>query len=335
MGGSLRAIQQTVNAIRAPFTMRSQSVRSFCSLPPVTDTATDAARQPGDPGTIGLIGLGIIGSKIAEHIAGVGYRIAVHDVRAEAVQEAVNAGARPAAHPAEVAAVTDTVLVCVQNDEQCEDVLTGPVGILQSARPGLAVAILSTVHPHTVTRLAAAAAEQGVTLVDAPMVGQGREHIPQGLLWVVVGGTDAEFARVAPVLRTFAGRALHTGPLGSGAVLKLAHNVMVYGGYLATIEALELARVAGVADGLVQEVTEHTGTLSPQSAILAEIYERRRATPGDAFEEHHMRIAAEVLEKDLRIATEVAAEHGLHLPGVAVLDGRGREVYRARPAEGS
>lgn len=310
-------------------------VGDFCSLPPVTDTAPQPADRNEEPGTIGLIGLGIIGSKIAEHIAGVGYRIAVHDVRAEAVQEAVNAGARPAAHPAEVAAVTDTVLVCVQNDEQCEDVLTGPVGILQSARPGLAVAILATVHPHTVTRLAAAAAEQGVTLVDAPMVGQGREHIPQGLLWVVVGGSDAEFARVAPVLRTFAGRALHTGPLGSGAVLKLAHNVMVYGGYLATIEALELARVAGVADGLVQEVTEHTGTLSPQSAILAEIYERRRATPGDAFEEHHMRIAAEVLEKDLRIATEVAAEYGLHLPGAAVLDGRGREVYRARPAEGS
>ena len=310
-------------------------VGGFCSLPPVTDTGTDTAQPPGDPGTIGLIGLGIIGSKIAEHIAGGGYRIAVHDVRLEAVQEAAAAGARPAANPAEVAAVTDTVLVCVQNDAQCDEVLTGPVGILQSARPGLAVAILSTVHPHTITRLAAAAAEQGVTLVDAPMVGQGREHIPQGLLWVVVGGTDAEFARVAPVLRTFAGRALHTGPLGSGAVLKVAHNVMVYGGYLATIEALELARVAGVADGLVQEVTEHTGTLSPQSAILAEIYERRRATPGDAFEEHHMRIAAEVLEKDLRIATEVAAEYGLHLPGAAVLDGRGHEVYRARPAEGS
>jgi len=304
----------------------------FCSLRPVTDTAapTDAATA-GDPGTIGLIGLGIIGSKIAEHIAGVGYRIGVFDVRPEAVQEAAAAGARPATSAAEVAAITDTVLVCVQNDAQCDEVLTGPEGILRSARPGLAVAVLSTVHPHTITRLAAVAAEHGVVLVDAPMVGQGREHIPQGLLWVVVGGTDTAFERVAPALRTFAGRALHTGPLGSGAVLKLAHNVMVYGGYLATIEALELARVAGVADGLVQEVTEHTGTLSPQSAILAEIYERRRSTPGDAFEEHHMRIAAEVLEKDLRIANEVADGYGLHLPGAAVLDGRGHEVYRARP----
>jgi 3-hydroxyisobutyrate dehydrogenase-like beta-hydroxyacid dehydrogenase len=302
----------------------------------VTDAVTPTnADTVGDPGTIGLVGLGIIGVKIAEHIAGVGYRIAVHDIRPEAVHEAAAAGARPATSAAEVAAITDTVLVCVQNDQQCEDVLTGADGILRAARPGLAVAVLSTVHPHTITRLAAVAAAQGVTLVDAPMVGQGREHIAQGLLWVVVGGTNAEFERVAPALRTFAGRALHTGPLGSGAVLKLAHNVMVYGGYLATIEALELARVAGVADGLVQEVTEHTGTLSPQSAILAEIYERRRSTPGDAFEEHHMRIAAEVLEKDLRIANEVAAEYGLHLPGAAVLDGRGHEVYRARPQEGS
>lgn len=283
-----------------------------------------------EPGPIGLVGLGIIGSKIAEHVAGVGYRIAVHDVRPEAVQAAAAAGARPAVSAAEVAAVTDTVLVCVQHDAQCEEVLTGPNGILASARPGLAVAILATVHPHTIARLAAQAREHGVILVDAPMVGQGRDHIPQGLLWVVVGGTDEEFERVAPALRTFAGRALHTGPLGSGAVLKLAHNVMVYGGYLATIEALELARVAGVADGMVEEVTSHTGTLSPQSAILAEIYERRRHTPGDAFEEHHMRIAAEVLEKDLRIAIEVAAEHGLQLPGASVLTRRGADVYRAR-----
>jgi 3-hydroxyisobutyrate dehydrogenase len=292
----------------------------------VTDTA---ATVPADPGSIGLVGLGIIGSKIAEHVAGQGHRITVHDVRPEAVQEAEAAGAQPAASPEELASVADTVLVCVQNDAQCEAVVTGPTGILRSARPGLAVAILSTVHPHTITRLATAAQEHDVTLVDAPMVGQGRDHIPQGLLWVVVGGTDEEFARVAPALRTFAGRALHTGPLGSGAVLKLAHNVMVYGGYLATIEALELARVAGVVDGLVEEVTSHTGTLSPQSAILAEIYERRRRTPGDAFEEHHMRIAAEVLEKDLRIAVEVASEHGLSLPGASVLTNRGADVYRA------
>jgi 3-hydroxyisobutyrate dehydrogenase len=297
----------------------------------VTDTA---ATVPADPGPVGLVGLGIIGSKIAEHVAGQGHHIVVHDVRPEAVQEAQAVGARPAASPEELASVADTVLVCVQNDAQCEAVVTGPTGILRSARPGLAVAILSTVHPHTITRLATAAQEHGVTLVDAPMVGQGRDHIPQGLLWVVVGGTDEEFARVAPALRTFAGRALHTGPLGSGAVLKLAHNVMVYGGYLATIEALELARVAGVADGLVEEVTAHTGTISPQSAILAEIYERRRHTPGDAFEEHHMRIAAEVLEKDLRIAVEVASEHGLSLPGASVLTSRGADVYRARFDDG-
>jgi 3-hydroxyisobutyrate dehydrogenase len=302
----------------------------------VTDTAaTDpGATALGAPGPIGLVGLGIIGSKIAEHIAGNGHRLTVHDVRPEAVQEAAAAGAHPAASPAEVAAVSETVLVCVQNDAQCDQVLTGPAGILASARRGLAVVILSTVHPHTITRLATAAQERGVTLVDAPMVGQGRDHIPQGLLWVVVGGTDDEFARVAPALRTFAGRALHTGPQGSGAVLKLAHNVMVYGGYLATIEALELARAAGVADGMVEEVTSHTGTLSPQSAILAEIYERRRHTPGDAFEEHHMRIAAEVLEKDVRIAVEVASEHGLSLPGAAVLTSRGAEVYRARFDDG-
>jgi type II secretory pathway component PulJ len=74
------------------------------------------------------------------------------------------------------------------------------------------------------------------------------------------------------------------------------------------------------------EVTAHTGTLSAQSAFLAEIYERRRHTTGDADEEHHMRVAAHVLEKDLRIAVEVAAEHGLALPRAQLLTTRGRDV---------
>jgi hypothetical protein len=76
-----------------------------------------------------------------------------------------------------------------------------------------------------------------------------------------------------------------------------------------------LARVAGVSGGMLQEITQHTGTLSPQSAILAEIYERRRHTAGDAYEEHHMRVVAEVPEA----------------PIVARCDGGGSSFSRSQP----
>ena len=149
----------------------------------------------------------------------------------------------------------------------------------------------------------------------------------------MAGGDTDTVERLRPTLGRFAGHVLHTGRLGSGAALKLAHNVMVYLGYLSVLEAVELAHAAGVRDGLVAEVTHATGTLSPQSEIYLEIYERRRAGAGDGPETEYLRTSAAVLEKDLRIAVELAARHGLELPGSALVAPRGLEVYRVEPGD--
>jgi 3-hydroxyisobutyrate dehydrogenase len=285
--------------------------------------------QPGRTDTVGFIGLGNLGTPIAERLVAANVALMVHDTRVRAMNALIAAGADAAASPAELAEQCATVLVCVQTDGQCRAVLTGRHGVLAGSSAGDLIVVLSTVHPDTVGELADAAAAKGVALVEAPVTGQGARSVRDGSAWVLLGG-DAEAVNLAePVLSCFAGRVLRTGPLGSAAALKLAHNVMVYLSYLATSEALEFAQALGVSADLVTEVTRASGTLSPQMDIYQEIYERRRTDPGDAEEQRYMRANAALLAKDLEIAVDLAARRGVALPGCSLASQRGTDIYRA------
>ena len=291
----------------------------------------DAQPWQGDTrsDTVGFIGLGNLGTPIAERLLAAGTPLIVHDVRVQAMTALIEAGSDAAASPAELAEQCATVLVCVQTDDQCRAVLTGRRGVLAGCSPGDLVVVLSTVHPDTVGELAAAAADRGVALVEAPITGQGERSVRDGSVWVLLGGDDAPVARAEPVLSRFAGRVLRTGPLGSAAAAKVAHNVMVYLSYLATSEALDFARALGVSADLVVEVTRASGTLSPQMDIYQEIYERRRLNPGDAEEQRYMRANAALLAKDLGIAVDLAARHGTALPGCSLVSRQAAAIYRA------
>ena len=279
---------------------------------------------------VGLVGLGTLGQPMATLLVDAGMPPVVHDVRADAVTEAVGAGAQGAASAAEVGGAADLLLVCVQTDAQCIEVVTGDHGLLAEARPGSVIAVLSTVHPDTITDLASAAAAGDVELVDSPLAGKGEGGLRDRTMWAMVGGDAAAVDRLRPVLAAFTGRVLHTGALGSGAALKLAHNVMVYLGYLATYEALQLARAAGVADGLLAEVTRASGTLSGQSDLFLKILELRRDDPDGFLPNDAFAISSALLEKDLRVARELAAAHGVDLPGAALTEGMGDELYQVR-----
>lgn len=285
--------------------------------------------QRGRRDAVGFIGLGNLGTPIAERLLAAGTSLMVHDVRAKAMSALIESGADAAPSSADLARSCATVLVCVQTDDQCRAVLTGPDGILAGCSAGDLVAVLSTVHPDTVAELAAAAEARGVALVEAPITGQGARSVRDGSVWVLLGGPDDAVARAELVLSRFAGRILRTGPLGSAAGLKVAHNVMVYLSYLAAAEALDFAHALGVSADLVAEVTRASGTLSPQMDIYQEIYERRRTDVGDAEEQRYMRANAALLEKDLGIAVDLAARHGTVLPGCSLVSQRGADIYRA------
>lgn len=272
----------------------------------------------------GLIGIGILGRPVAEELLAAGVALVVHDVRPEVLDGLEAMGAMVAGSAAEVAERCDVVCVLVQTAEQCRSVVAEVVG---AAASGTTVAVMATVPPDVVHELAAVAAGAGVELVDAPLAGQGVASVRDHSMWVLAGGDAEVVERLRPVVEGFAGRLVHAGPLGSGAALKLAHNVMVYLGYLSALEAVELARSAGVADGLVKEVTLASGTLSPQTEVWLDIYERRRLDPGDTTENATFATYAALLDKDLRHAVELADAGGIDIPGARSMVGRGAETY--------
>jgi 3-hydroxyisobutyrate dehydrogenase-like beta-hydroxyacid dehydrogenase len=279
--------------------------------------------------TIGLVGLGFIGASIGERLLTTGPAPVVFDLDADRVEALVTGGAIAASSVADLAERCDVVLVCVQTDEQCVDVVTGPGGLLGSARGGTVVVVLSTISPHTVEALAAPCAEVGVALLEAPMAGQGAKSVADGSMFVLAGGDDAVLARARPTLERFS-RVIPTGLLGSAAALKLAHNVMVYVSRVGALEAVELARAAGVRDGLVAELTAQTGTLSEQSEVWLGIYEDRRRGVTDPVMDRNMVTAADLFAKDLGHAVALGAEHGLDLSTSAAAIPLADQVYLVR-----
>lgn len=276
---------------------------------------------------VGVIGLGLIGQALAHRLTATGDAPLVFDVKPDAVDRAVAAGAISTGSSAELAGRCDVVLVCVQTDAQCVAAIRGEGGVLDGARPDTCIAVLSTVSPSTIESLAAVAADRGVHLVDTPVAGRGMFSVEEGTMSVMVGDDGDLVTRLEPTLRRFASNVVAAGGLGSGAALKLAHNIVVYAGLAAMIEAVELARAAGVRDGLVENVAQASGALSELDAFTLPFYKHFRDDPHAAEEDEALRVAAALLEKDLADAVALAAEHDVDVPVARLLSHSGDAIF--------
>lgn len=277
--------------------------------------------------SVGIVGLGLIGAALARRLVTSGVSPKVFDLKPEVVHSAVEAGAIAARSSRELAEQCDIVLVCVQTDDQCVAAVSGERGILEGAQPGCCVAVLSTVMPSTVTTLAALAADRGVDLVDSPLAGRGMFSVEEGSMTALVGDQGDLVKRLEPTLRRFSSNVVPAGGLGSGAALKLAHNVVVYAGFAATIEAVELADAAGVREGLLEEVAKTSGALSNLSATYVQYYKHFRDNPHTGYEDDALRVAAALLEKDLGDAVRLAESSGISLPVADLLSHAGAKVF--------
>jgi 3-hydroxyisobutyrate dehydrogenase len=157
-----------------------------------------------------------------------------------------------------------------------------------------------------------------------------------GEVWILAGGDGEAVETARPVLEGFAARVVATGPIGSGAALKLAHNVVVYLTYLGVAEGLALARAAGVEAGVLGAVTGASATLSEQGERYLRMLEGPAPDPDDQEATATRRTFADILEKDLRHAVDLGRTLGLELPGADLVSSKGDELYRvpgpSRPA---
>jgi 3-hydroxyisobutyrate dehydrogenase-like beta-hydroxyacid dehydrogenase len=196
------------------------------------------------PRTVAFCGLGMLGGPVCDALVASPHAVAAYDPRSEALDAPVAAGARRATSPADAATNADVLIVFVRDDAQAVDVVTGPDGMLRTARPGSVVVLHATVAPATVRQLDVACRAAGVGFVDAGISNGGGRGV--GHLFVMCGGDPDVIDAVRPVLAAYSGDVVRFGDVGAGMTAKLIRNAVRYGFYAVIHEAMALAEAAGL-----------------------------------------------------------------------------------------
>lgn len=259
--------------------------------------------------SVGFIGLGQIGSPMAERLLDHPGGLVVFDVRAEAREPFARKGARVAADVAEVGGACGVISVMVRDDEQVRDVVRA---ILGSARAETVVAIHSTIAPGTAESLAEEASQKGIHVIDAAVAG-GFMGAARGTLAVMAGGPKEAVDRCREAFGTFAELVVRVGPVGSGTRAKLARNLLQFAAYSAAAEAARLAEAAGIDLGVFGQVVRQSDrTTGGPGAILV------RPTTASMTPEDPLRgiftHTRDLGEKDLKLALELGRALGVELP---------------------
>ncbi|HEY1591202.1 MAG TPA: NAD(P)-dependent oxidoreductase [Solirubrobacteraceae bacterium] len=257
--------------------------------------------------TIGFVGLGAMGSRIAGRLLDAGHHVYGTNRTKSRAQALVDRGLQWRESPCEVAAAADVVFSMVTDDAALDAITSGPDGILAGLERGKVYVDMSTVSPRASREVADRVRSLGAEMLDAPVSGS----IPQaesGTLAIMVGGSHDAFATVEPLLRELGQIVTHIGENGQGLVLKLAINISLAAQVLAFSEGLLLAERDGVDPKLAAEVMSATPIGSPmlkaRIPLLLDL-------PENAWFDVAM------MQKDIRLALEAADEDGIALPSAA------------------
>lgn len=265
-----------------------------------------------DAVSVGFIGLGNMGAPMARRLLERPGGLLVCDTSAAALQPFTTAGATAAGSPAELAERCGVISIVVVNDEQVRAVVSGPDGILRTAKPGTVIAVHSTIADTTATELAAECAGHAVEFVDAPISG-GAPAAQKGALAVMVGGSPAAFEAVREPFSAFASLVVHAGEVGAGTRMKLARNLLHFVAFTAAAEAQRLAEAAGLDITALGKVVRHSDshTGGPGAIML------RKTTAAIEEGDFWLPILTHVRnlgEKDLALALDLGDRLDVELP---------------------
>jgi 4-hydroxybutyrate dehydrogenase/sulfolactaldehyde 3-reductase len=212
---------------------------------------------------IGFVGLGRMGRPMASNLVRKGFGLSVYDINPAAVRTLVEAGAKPANGVPGVVEGSDVIVTMLPSGIEVDAIANGPDGIFAHARSGQLVMDMSTVEPRTTDKLAAEAARRGLAFVDAP-VGRLASHADRGESLFMVGGTEADFKRVLPLLQAMGTTIHHCGPAGSGIRTKLVNNLLAVASCQLNAEALALSQRLGLDLAKTLEVIHGTTATNGQ-----------------------------------------------------------------------
>jgi 3-hydroxyisobutyrate dehydrogenase/2-hydroxy-3-oxopropionate reductase len=263
-----------------------------------------------------------MGTAIARALARAGHDLVLFNrTRARCDPLADEVGGRVADSPADAAAAADVTITMLADDDAVRSVFTADDGLIAGAHPGGVLVDMSTVLPATIRSLEDPVRASGSGLLDAPVSGSVA-LAESGQLTLMVGGDVDDLDRARPALDGVAKTIFHLGPLGSGAAMKLAVNVVIFGLNGALAEGLALAEAAGVERALAYDVIAAGAAGAPYVG-----YKRAQFVDPDAAP---VAFSLALTEKDLRLITETAEALGQPLPQTAV----NLEIVRAAAAGG-
>ncbi|HSA81739.1 MAG TPA: NAD(P)-dependent oxidoreductase [Geminicoccaceae bacterium] len=259
-------------------------------------------------GSIGFIGLGLMGQAFTRRLVGCGYRVTGYDVVADKESAAQAQGVQPARSAAEVARASDQVHVCVMTKDDLAAAVFGADGIAAGGAPGKLLVDHSTTPVETTKAFAERLrAKASMGWVDAPVSG-GPPAAAAGTLAIMAGGAEADIARVLPVLADL-GSCTHMGPVGAGQTTKMVNQVLVLNTFCILAEALALAEAGGVD---AAKIPQALGGGYAGSTMLQKLYPRlvaRDFAPaGYAFQALKDLDMLHDLAKALQVPTPMSAQ---------------------------
>jgi 2-hydroxy-3-oxopropionate reductase len=257
---------------------------------------------------IGFIGLGIMGRPMAMHLVEAGYEVTVWNRTQAKAAPLVHAGAHGAASPKDAAARSEITITMVADTPDVRQVILGPNGVIEGVRSGSIVVDMSTIAPVATREIAAALADRGAAMLDAPVSG-GEKGAIDGTLSIMVGGDAKTFERVLPVFQKLGKNIVHLGGHGAGQVTKACNQLVLSLTILGVAEAFALASRAGVDPAKVRSAL--LGGFA-QSRVL-ELHGQRMLDqnfePGFRTRLYH---------KDMGIVTEAGRALGVPLLGAGL-----------------
>jgi len=262
-------------------------------------------------GTVGFIGLGVMGRPMARNLLKRGFAVVAHSRSPGPVDDLVSAGATAASTPADVARQTTRIVTMLPDGPDVERVLAGAGGVFSSLQPGTVIIDMSTISPATARRLAGDAQARGASMLDAPVSG-GEIGAIDGTLSIMVGGDASALETVRPLLEAMGNREriIHVGASGAGQICK-ACNQLVIGGTLAAVgEAFALARKSGVDPAKVRAALMGGFAASRVLEVHGERLLQKNFKPG---------FPARLYRKDLKIVMDALSDAQAPAPVTAVV----------------
>jgi 3-hydroxyisobutyrate dehydrogenase-like beta-hydroxyacid dehydrogenase len=261
-------------------------------------------RLTADQAKLGFIGLGNMGSRIAQRLLDHGYQLYVYDRDLAKVEAIAQRGAVVAENILQLARTVDVILSCLTNDDAVRSVYSEPAGVLAGARSKTVVLEMSTISPESSRDLHRLGARGGIEVLDVAVSGS-TPAAEQGILTLLVGGNEEVFRAAKPIFQAIAKQYFLLGGSGSGTAMKLVVNTLLGVGMQAIAEAVVLGEKAGIDRERLLTVLSKTAVIAP-----AHVGKLAKAAINDYTQQFPLRL----MNKDFQLILEAAAQENVAMP---------------------